>query len=103
MGRSDLHGDSPECRDLLPSYSSGNICYAGIRFVRGRFLNVKFRGDWIEAAILSEPMGPGVLSGCILRIEAFPKRPQVLLDQLTAGHIFRLGYLKAFLCASIKI
>ena len=30
-------------------------------------------------------MCPGVLSGRILRIEAFPKRPQVLLDQLTSS------------------
>ena len=47
------------------------------------FSNVKFRGDRIEAPILSEPLGPAVLSGRILRIEAFPKCPQVLLDQLT--------------------
>ena len=47
------------------------------------FSNVKFRSDRIKAPILSEPLGPGVLSGRILRIEAFPKRPRVLLDQLT--------------------
>ena len=39
------------------------------------FSNVKFRGDRIEAPIPSEPLDPEVLSGRILRIEAFPKCP----------------------------
>jgi competence protein ComEC len=47
------------------------------------FSNVKFQSDRIEAPILSEPLGSGILYGRILRIEAFPKRPRVLLDHLT--------------------
>lgn len=47
------------------------------------FSGVKFRSDWIDAPVLKEPVGPGILSGRILRIEAFPDRPRLLLDQLT--------------------
>lgn len=48
----------------------------------GGFSVVKLRSDAVEASVLLKPVGPATISGRILRIESFSKRPRVLLDRL---------------------
>lgn len=46
------------------------------------FSVVKIRSDAVSAPVLTKPVGPNKLQGRILRIEFFPKRPRLLLDQV---------------------
>jgi len=58
------------------------MLFLAFGMVSAGFSVAKLRSDIVAAPVLTTPLGPGMLSGRIRNIEAFPGRPRLTLDRL---------------------